>query len=78
MKLESIVDGMKIGARNKFHCEPCVLGKLNQTVSKKPALRGTEPLEYVSSDVCGPITPVSSDGLRYVTSLIVNYSGGCS
>ena len=75
VKLESIVDGMKIGARNKFHCEPCVLGKLNQTVSKKPALRGTEPLEYVSSDVCGPITPVSSDGLRYVTSFIDNYSG---
>ena len=74
LKLESVVDGMKIGDKTKFHCEPCALGKLTQTISKKPASRGTEPLEYVSSDVCGPITPVASGGLRYVVSFIDNYS----
>ena len=75
LKLEPLVDGMKIGAKNKFHCEPCALGKMTQTISRKPSTRGTEPLEFVSSDVCGPISPISADGLRYVVSFIDNFSG---
>ena len=75
LKLQPIVDGMKISKKSEFHCEPCVLGKQTQFVSKKTASRATAPLEYVSSDVCGPIDPVSSDGFRYVVSFVDNYSG---
>ena len=75
LKLEPIVDGMKISKKNDFECEPCILGKQTQFISKKSASRAKHPLEFVSSDVCGPIEPVSSDGFRYVVSFVDNYSG---
>ena len=75
LKLESIVDGMKISNKTKFHCEPCVLGKQTKHISKKPSKRSTKPLEFVSSDVCGPITPESHDGFRYVVSFVDNFTG---
>ena len=75
LQLEGIVDGMEITGKNDFQCEPCVLGKQTQSISKKPASRAKYPLDFVSTDVCGPIEPVSSDGFKYVISFIDNYSG---
>ena len=75
LKLESVVEGMKIHGKTNSHCEPCILGKQTKFTSKKTAARANHPLEFVSSDVCGPISPVSSDGFKYVVSFIDNYSG---
>ena len=75
MKLETVVDGMKISNSNKFVCEACILGKQTQTVNREPSTRATKPLEFVSTDVSGPIDPISSDGFRYVISFTDNYSG---
>ena len=75
VKLEKIVDGMNITHKGDFVCEPCILGKQAQTFSRKPIMRATHPLEFVSSDVCGPIDPPSSDGFRYVISFVDNFSG---
>ena len=75
MRLESVVDGMTINGKTDSHCEPCILRKQTKFTSKKTAAQAKYPLELVSSDVCGPINPVSSDGFKYVVSFIDNYSG---
>ena len=73
VKLE-VVDGMSISHKGDFVCEPCILGKQTQTFSRKPSVRATNPLQYVS-DINGPINPSSSDGFRYVISFVDNFSG---
>ena len=75
LQLEGIVDGVEITGKKDFQCEPCVLGKQTQSISKKPASRAKYPLDFVSTDVCGPIEPVSSNGFKYVIYFIDNYSG---
>lgn len=75
LKLEPLVEGMKIGKKQDFVCEPCILGKQTQQISRKPSTRATQPLEFVCSDVCGPIQPESRDGFRYVISFIDNFTG---
>ena len=74
-KLGPIVDGMKISSISEFECESCILGKQTQFTSKKTACHAKYPLEFVSSDACGPIEPVSSDGFKYVVSFVDNYTG---
>ena len=75
LRLESVVDGMTINGKTDSHCESCILGKPTKFTCKKTAAQAKYPLEFVSSDVCGPINPVSSDGFKYVVSFIENYSG---
>jgi hypothetical protein len=75
VKLESLVDGMKIGSKKDFVCEPCILGKQTQTINREPSRRATKPLEFVSTDLAGPITPASVEGFEYAISFIDNYSG---
>ena len=75
VKLQYLVDGMKIDGKKDFVCEPCILGKHTQTFNREPSQRATQPLEFVSTDVCGPITPVSSNGFEYAISFTDNYSG---
>ena len=75
LKLESLVDGMKIAEKGELSCTPCILGKHTNNINKSPSERAKSPLEMVSSDVCGPITPASPDGFRWVISFIDNYSG---
>ena len=75
VKLQQLVDGLKIDGKKDFICEPCILGKQVQTVNHEPSRRATEPLEFVSTDLCGPITPVSSDGFEYAISFTDNFSG---
>ena len=75
VKLEKIVDGMTISQKDNFICEPCILGKQTKMISREPSTRATRPLEFVSTDVCGPIDPVSCDGFRYVISFVDNFSG---
>ena len=38
LKLEPIVDGMKISKKSEFQCEPCLVEKQSQFVSKKSAI----------------------------------------
>ena len=75
VKLEKVVDGMSISHKGEIVCKPCILGKQTQTFSRKPSVRATNPLQYVSSDINGPINPSSSDGFRYVISFVDNFSG---
>ena len=76
LKLEKVVDGMKIGCKQTFDCETCILGKItHQNKSRNPAVRANKPFQMISSDLCGPITPDSINGFKYCISFIDNYSG---
>ncbi|KZV59269.1 hypothetical protein PENSPDRAFT_540845, partial [Peniophora sp. CONT] len=46
-------------------CEPCVMGKMKKQpfTSSRTVPRG--PLDIISSDVGGPVTPEGVGGLRY-------------
>ena len=75
LKLEKVVEGMKIGNKNSFDCESCILSKQTKTMYKIPSIQAKSPLEMVGSDLCGPIMPVSTEGFKYVISFIDNFSG---
>lgn len=57
-------------------CETCLQGKQTK-LPYKPLSSERKPkriLEVVSTDVCGPITPISHDGKRYYITFIDHYS----
>lgn len=75
LKLESVVDDMKIQGTNNFDCETCITGKMVQYQNRMPDRRATESLELMYCDLAGPVTPASKDGFRYVLSFVDDYSG---
>ena len=75
LKLESVVDGMKITDKADFECDVCTLGKMAQFRNRSPDARASAPLELVHTVLAGPISPVANDGFRYAISFIDDYSG---
>ena len=77
LKLERIVDGMKVTGKNEKpgDCSACLLGKMTQGRSRKPRARATVPLELVHTDLAGSIEPVSTEGFKYAVSFTDDYSG---
>ena len=75
LKLEAIVEGMKISDKSEFKCEVCIMGKMTQSFNRQSDTRATESLELVHCDLCGPIQPVSMNGYRYAMSFVDDYSG---
>jgi transposase InsO family protein len=56
-------------------CNDCIIGKQHrESISKKSLWRATHRLQLVHSDICGPITPSSSSGKRYLITFIDDYS----
>ena len=74
-KLENVVDGMKLSSKAIENCETCIQGKMFQPISTKPDKRAEHPFEFVHTDLCGPITPPSKEGFRYIINFIDDYSG---
>ena len=75
-KLEKVVDGMKIdGKKDISICETCILGKTVQDFDRKPDKRATEPMEFMHTDVCGPITPTAREAFKYVLGFVDDYTG---
>ena len=44
IKLEEVVDGMKISSKKEFECDTCIRGKMSQYRSREPDRRATCPL----------------------------------
>jgi hypothetical protein len=65
LKQEKVVNGMKITSKNNFNCESCILGKQVNHFNRKPDERAESPMEFVHTDLCGPISPVAREGFRY-------------
>ena len=76
LKQEKVVKGMKItGKKTDLHCEPCIRGKQVQYFNRLPDEKAKSPMEFVHSDVAGPITPVAREGFRYAISFVDDFSG---
>ena len=77
LKLESVVDGMKVNGTPKkpADCNVCLLGKMTQSRNRTPRCRSTVPLALVHTDLAGPIEPVSTEGFRYTIVFTDDYSG---
>jgi len=70
------VDGMKLDASTipSEKCSDCVESKQSQLPYNQSRKRATRPLELIHSDLCGPITPESFDGKKYVLTFIDDYT----
>ena len=55
LKLENIVDGMKITDKTKLDCDTCTLGKLTQYRNRAANERASAPMELINSDLAGRI-----------------------
>ena len=45
-------------------CEPCVYGRMKETPHKSPAKRGDYPIEYIHTDIAGPLLVAGYNGSR--------------
>ena len=75
LQLESVVDGMKIIEKQTFQCEPCILGKQIDTRSRKPDERAKAKMDFVHSDLAGPINPTAREGFKYAITFVDDFSG---
>lgn len=59
-------------------CDICMKGKQNrECIPKQSAWRSNKTLELVHSDICGPISPISSSGKRYILNFIDDQCRKC-
>ena len=75
LRLESVVEGMKITEKKDFKCGVCAEGKMVEYRNHAAATKVKAPLELVHSDLSGPITPASIDGSKYAIIFTDDYSG---
>lgn len=58
-----------------FTCSDCLVGKQPRNlIPKKSKWRAKEVLELIHSDICGPISPISTSGKRYILCFIDDHS----
>lgn len=59
-------------------CEICMKGKQTRTnIPKQNVWKASRGLELVHIDICGPISPTSESGKRYVINFIDDFSRKC-
>ncbi|KAG7538693.1 Zinc finger CCHC-type superfamily [Arabidopsis suecica] len=75
MMQKELVQGIPQVSFEKEICGSCLLGKqTRQAFPKATLFRATEILELVHGDLCGPITPSTTAGNRYIFVLIDDHS----
>jgi transposase InsO family protein len=74
MKLESVVNDMKITNKDDFMCEPCILSKQFVTRNREADERATAPFQLVHSDLAGPIEQTAREGFRYAMNFVDDFS----
>jgi len=56
-------------------CEDCMTGKQHRaSFPKKTHWRATQILQLIHADICGPLTPNSNSGKRYLITFIDDFS----
>ena len=72
---KNMVHGLSNMDYEENFCEECVLSKHARTsIQKKTEFWAKQPLKLIHTDICGPITPESFSGKRYLISFIDDYS----
>lgn len=75
LKNKEMVRGLPSFSETEVICTDCLKGKQQRDVIPKKALwRASEKLELVHSDICGPISPTSNGGKRYLICFIDDFS----
>lgn len=75
MLYKRMVKGLTGVAEKHTVCEICAIGKQQRdAIPKKSNWRATKKLQLVHTDLCGPITPASTSGKRYVLVFIDDYT----
>lgn len=59
---------------NSFSCAACIEGKGTRLPSPPSAMRAREPNGIVHVDLCGPVTPKSNTGKRYMLMVYDDYT----
>ena len=75
VKLEGVVNDMKITDASKFDCETCILSKQANSRNCEADIRATKKFELVHTDLAGPIEPIAIGGHRYAMLFTDDYSG---
>lgn len=75
LQSKEMVRGLPKFDTQNFTCSDCLVGKQSRNpIPKKSSWRAKEILELVHSDICGPISPTTSTGIRYVLCFIDDHS----
>ncbi|GKA70358.1 zinc finger, CCHC-type containing protein [Tanacetum coccineum] len=75
MTQRDLVHGIPTIKQTKQICDVCLIGKQNRApFPKKAKTRSTSPLDLVYGDLCGPITPPTPSGKKYIFLLVDDYS----
>ena len=73
-----MVEGLPLLAAPLKVCNDCLAGKQHRNnIPKKSYWRATCKLQLVHSDICGPVTPESNSGKRYLITFIDDFSRKC-
>lgn len=66
-----MVRGLPNFDTQNFTCSDCLIGKQPRNpIPKKSSWRAKEVLELIHSDICGPINPTSTSGIKYILCFI--------
>ncbi|GJU30961.1 zinc finger, CCHC-type containing protein [Tanacetum coccineum] len=75
MAQRDLVHGIPTIKHTTQVCDVCLIGKHNRApFPKKAKGRSTSPLDLVYGDLCGPITPPTPSGKKYIFLLVDDYS----
>lgn len=75
MVQKEVVVGLENIAIEKEICGSCLLGKqARQAFPKATSYRADKALELIHGDLCGPITPSTSSGNKYIFAVIDDYT----
>jgi len=58
-------------------CLDCIKGKQTKHISKNPAIRSSQLLELIHTDICGPFDAPSFGGEKYFITFIADFSRSC-
>jgi transposase InsO family protein len=76
VKKQSVQGLLNFEFEKKF-CEGCVIGKQMRRSFGKSQYQAKRPLEFIHTDICGPITSGSFSGERYFITFIDDFSRKC-
>ncbi|CAM8991569.1 unnamed protein product [Rhodiola kirilowii] len=75
LKYQDMVKGIPVLRGKMKTCHNCLVGKqTRKSIPKRSQWRASRKLQLVHSDVCGPITPSSQSGKKYLLTFIDDYS----
>ncbi|GJT33597.1 zinc finger, CCHC-type containing protein [Tanacetum coccineum] len=75
MAQRDLVHGIPAIEHTTQVCDVCLIGKHSRApFPKKAKARSTLPLDLVYGDLCGPITPPTPSGKKYIFLLVDDYS----